>query len=52
MSDSRENNHKVWVAVGDVSDEKVNYGFPFVFGEYIGSHSISIAERPNYFFLL
>ena len=44
MSDSGENNHKIWVAFSDVSDEKVNDGFSFVFGEDVGSHVLSIAE--------
>ena len=44
-SNSGENYHKVRVASGDASDEKVDDGLPFSFGEDVGSHDISIVEK-------
>ena len=44
-SNSGNNNHKVRVASGDGSDEKVNYGLPFAFGEDVGSHNLSNVEN-------
>ena len=44
-SNSGNDNHKVRVASGDGSDEKVNDGLPFAFGEDVGSHNLSIVEN-------
>ena len=43
--DSGNNNHEVRVASVDGSDEKVYYGLPFAFGEYVSSHDLSIVEK-------
>ena len=45
VSDSGENHHEVRVASGDVSDEKVYYGLPFLLGKNVSSHGLSIVER-------
>jgi len=43
--DSGNNNHKVGVASGDGSYEKVYDCLPFSFSEDVGSHDISIVEK-------
>ncbi len=44
----RENHHEVRVASGDATDEKINDCLPFVPGEDVSSHDISIAENSLY----
>jgi hypothetical protein len=44
-SNSGNDNHKVRVASGDSSDEKVNDGLSFAFGEDVGSHNLSNVEK-------
>ncbi len=43
--DSGEYDHKVRVASGDTSNEKVDEGLPFFSGEDVSSHDNSIVEK-------
>ena len=45
---SGENNHKVGVASGDSSYEKVNNSLSFASGEDVSSHELTIVEKGLY----
>lgn len=50
MSHAGDDNYKVGIASGNTSNKKVYDSLPFVLGEDISSHDISIVERALYDF--